>query len=278
MSFIIPIETFLKISVTEWMRRLSLTGTLLSLAILTASAVLRLTTIIDAQGYASSQLVPEVESAVRMMHRISATLVALIALAVLILSRRLLKSSIKVMKPALWIAGSVLILSIAGPLTSGYRHGFVTVINVVIGMVMLMSFWWLYESLFHIIHRIQEIPVKDEVSPALLTLTVHIASGAAASAWFMYGMRWPTWIHVFTLFPLLAFAAIKPSIYRQSKVSYLFIASLVIGLQFISGVTLLWQEQRSLGFSVLHAITSYLLTLMLVSAIFRQNREHSHSS
>ena len=56
MSFIIPIEPFLKISVTEWLRRLSLTGTLLSLAILTASAVLRLTTVIDAQGYASSHL------------------------------------------------------------------------------------------------------------------------------------------------------------------------------------------------------------------------------
>jgi uncharacterized membrane protein len=278
MSFIVPIKPFLKITVTEWLRRLGLIGTVLSLAILTASAVLRLTTIIDAQGYALSQLVPEVESAVRMMHRISATLVALIALAVLILSWRLLKSNIKVMKPALWIACSVLILSIAGPLTNGYRHGFVTVINVVIGMVMLMSFWWLSESLFHIIHRSHQIPVEAKVSPSLVTLAVHIASGAGASAWFMYGMRWPTWVHVFTLFPLLAFAAIKPSSYCQSKASYLFIASLVVGLQFISGVTLLWQEQRSLGFSVLHAITSYLLTLMFVSVIFRSNRERSHSS
>ena len=275
MNFTIALGPLLNITRAEWLRRLSLTGTLLSMLILTASAVLRLNTVIDAQGYASSQLVPEVESAVRLLHRVSATMVALIALAVLILSWRLIHSNTKVMKPALWIVFSVLILSIAGPLTSGYRHGFVTVLNVVIGMVMLMSFWWMNETLTYSINRLIPISLETRVRPTLLTLAVHIASGAATSAWFMYGMRWPSWIHVLTLFPMMAFVLIKPSIHPQSKKNnYVFFASLVVGVQFISGVTLIWQEQRSLGLSVTHAITSYLLTLILISTIFRNSREN----
>jgi len=275
MNFIIAIGPFFNITRAEWLRRLSLTGTLLSMVILTASAVLRLNTLIDAQGNALSQLYPDIESAVRLLHRVSATMVALIALAVLVLSWRIIHSNTKVMKPALWIAFSVLILSIAGPLTSGYRHGFVTVLNVVVGMVMLMSFWWMNETLTYSINRLIPISLETRVRPTLLTLAVHIASGAAASAWFMYGMRWPSWIHVLTLFPMMAFVWTKPSIHPQSKKNnYVFFTSLVVGVQFISGVTLIWQEQRSLGLSVTHAISSYLLTLMLISTIYRNSRDY----
>lgn len=272
MNFTIVLGPLLNITRAEWLRRLSLTGTLLSMAILTASAVLRLTTVIDAQGNALSQLFPEIEFAVRLLHRVCATTVALIALAVLILSWRFIHSNTKVMKPALWIAFSVLILSIAGPMTIGYQHGFVTVLNVVVGMVMLMSFWWMNETLTYTIERLHPIALETTLRPTLLTLAVHIASGAAASAWFMYGMRWPSWIHVLTLFPMLAFVWIKPSIHTQSNKNNVFFVSLVVGLQFISGVTLIWQEQRSFGLSVTHAITSYLLTLILISTIFRAVR------
>lgn len=257
-----------------WLLRLSRLGTLLSLAILSASAVLRLQTVLDAQGHAVSMLDPDIEYLVRLLHRLSATTVGLIAVTVLILSWRKRRTGLKVWTPALCIACSVLLLILIGPWTSGYLYGGITVLNVLGGMCMLTGFWWLSETIA-ISNQTQQAGLPSlTVKPALLRLMLHVASGAATSGWFMYGIHWPVLVHLLTLVPLLALIGKKAGKPGTPVVvtTYAFAAGLAGGLQLLSGSVLLWQSQRTFGLSLLHAVSAYLLVLFLVSAWLRSSR------
>ena len=254
-----------------WLLRLSRTGTLLSLAILSASVVLRLKSVIDANGHAVSLLDPDTEYAIRLLHRLSATRAGLITLTVLILSWRLRDTGLRVCKPALCIAFSVLLLSIIGPLTSGYMYGGITVLNVLAGMLMLMAFWWLSETIATSDQTLQTGQQPDAVHPVFLWLMLHIASGAAASAWYMVGMHWPVLLHLLTLAPLLALAgrkSTKPNT-QAGLTGFALAAGLVAGLQLVSGGVLLWQAQRTFAANLLHAVSAYLLMLLLVTSSMR---------
>lgn len=257
-----------------WLLRLSRLGTLLSLAILSASAVLRLQTVLDAQGHAVSMLDPDIEYLVRLLHRLSATTVGLIAVTVLILSWRKRRTGLKVWTPALCIACSVLLLILIGPWTSGYLYGGITVLNVLGGMCMLTGFWWLSETIA-LSNQTQQAGLSAvALKPALLRLMLHVASGAATSAWFMYGIHWPVLVHLLTLVPLLALIGKKAGKPGTPVVvtTYAFAAGLAGGLQLLSGSVLLWQSQRTFGLSMLHAVSAYLLMLFLVSAWLRSSR------
>jgi hypothetical protein len=246
-------------------RRLRLIGTwgaILTLAILLASALLRLATGIEA-GEARSLLPPAVETGARIAHRLSAMGVAILAaLAVAVTLRDRPAPASRVVAVAAIVALTLVLASI-GRYTPGYRLAAVTVINVTGGTALACAFWWLRE--------IAMTPSADSgggpsIVPALalVLLLTQSALGAAASAAAMWGAPASAPLHAWMAVPFLIAVAAASLRARERRAVALAVVALA-ALQVALGIYLGSAGARPLAFTLAHAAIAFLLALPLVS-------------
>lgn len=252
-----------------WLQRIGTVGAGLTLTILGASILLRLTTVFTVAGDAVSTLPPALEVATRLLHRLCASGVALLALCAMLLCWTERRSASHLSLPIAWIVAATFILALIGPLTPGYRLAVITIVNVSVGMVLLMAFWWLRESAASDAATRQ--PVAAFSWAAISIFIAHVASGAAASAWQMLGVRWPVFVHLGSLvLCIILIGATVLEFHRARPLERLFggVAA-VLALQLLLGYVLAWQETRPLWLSFSHALLSPVLALALVSLVLR---------
>jgi hypothetical protein len=161
--------------------RIGTWGAILTFAILMASALLRLTSGVEA-GEAHSLLPPAVETGARIAHRISAMGVAILAALALVVSLRVRPVPASRLVAVCAIVAFTLVLAMIGRYTPGYRLAAVTVVNVAAGTALACAFWWLRE--LAVPGRISAVAVA-----ALALLLAQAAVGAAASSAAMWGGR-----------------------------------------------------------------------------------------
>ena len=244
-------------------------GTVFALVILGASMFLRLTTIFGLDGQPISTLPATWENAARLAHRLAASGVGLLAIWAVMLCwiRRPLPPHF--VRPIISMATTTVILAVIGPLTPGYRYAAVTIANVGGGMVLLIAFWWLRETVAG------KLTASRSVDPLLrMTLFVflaHVATGAAASAYEMQGVRWPTFMHLSSA--LLATMLISATLWdrrHESPMPAPMIATAgLFATQLALGFTLLWLGERPVWAALMHGMLSPLLAMALVSLAIR---------
>lgn len=242
--------------------RVGLWGTVLTLAILAASALLRLAAEVEA-GAAVSRLAPAVETGARIAHRISAMGVAILAALALVMSVR----NRPVPTPRVTALAAIVVLTLMlatiGRYTPGYKVAAVTVANVVGGTALACAFWWLRElaiapsrapsSAFRI------LPVL-----ALALLLAQAGLGAAASAAAMWGEGDLGPLHLWMAFlfvVIVAAAAWRQRTRRVLGSAIVVLLALQLGLGFglvAAGAT------RPLAFTLAHAVIALVLALLLV--------------
>ena len=248
------------------LRRLGAAGTILAFVILAASMLLRLATVFTADGRVVSTLPPEVENVARMLHRVSASGVALLTLCAVVLCWRRRSTAGYLARPIVWIVLSTIILAVIGPLTPGYRNDLITVLNVTIGMLMLVAFWWLHE--FAAVQATEVHRPRDRPGQvALVAFLAHVATGAAASAGEMHGVRWLAFLHLASLVLVVALIVSAAVARRNERAASRNIAVLLIllALQLIFGYSLMQLQVRPLWQALLHGLLSPSLGLALVS-------------
>lgn len=252
-----------------WLQRIGTLGSLLALAILGASMLLRLTTVLSADGQPLASLPTAPEYATRLVHRLAASGVAILALCAVVLCWTQRRSSSHMAKPVAWIVASTVILAVIGPLTPGYRLGVITVVNVTLGMLLLMAFWWLRESIASAATVRQ--PVAAFSWLVIIGFLLHVATGAAASAWEMHGVRWPAVVHLGSLLLwMILIGALLPGFHRQrwlDRRCWTVLGLLV--LQLLLGYALMRQQPRPIWLSYSHAMLAPVLALALVSLVLR---------
>ena len=246
-------------------------GSALALVILGVSILLRLTTLFAEDGHPISALPAGVESAVRMLHRLAASGVGLLALWATGLCWRRRPLRAKAAMPITWIVAATVLLAAIGPLTPGYRFTAVTVANVVGGTVLLMSFWWLREAL-------AAAPTGTRgrdpmLLPALLAFLAHVGVGAAASALEMRGIRWVALIHMGSaVFVVVLFGALLWARHGRPPLTRLVTTTtLLLAAQAVLGIVLMGLDQRPVWLGLLHAMMSPLLAASLVSIAARDS-------
>jgi heme A synthase len=248
---------------------LSNLGALLALAILGASVLLRLNTVFAPDGHTLTTLPVAWEQATRLLHRLAASAVALLALGAIVLCWMRRHSGANCTKPTALIVLATLVLAVIGPLTPGYRASAVTIVNVATGLLLLMSFWWLRESLARPTQPRRRL--DGFVWAALAALLLHVASGAAASFYEMHALRWPAFVHLASFaLCLIVFGVVLRE--QRGDASVRRCGTLLAGLftgQALLGYVLMWQESRNVGLSFLHAMVSPLVALALVSLAVR---------
>ncbi len=248
-------------------------GSALALAILGASILLRLTTVFGGDGQPISTLPPAIESAVRLLHRLAASGVGLLALSAAILCWRRRPWVANALMPTAWIVSATVLLAVIGPLTPGYRFAAVTVTNVVLGTVLLMACWWLRESL-------AAAPTRQRAHdplliPALIVFLVHVGSGAAASAFEMRGIRWLAFIHMGSA--VLVFLFVGAILWvrhgRERLTRLVGTMTLLLAAQIALGLVLIAMDARPTWLGFLHAMLSPLLAAGLVSVAVRDSAD-----
>lgn len=244
-------------------------GTVFALVILGASMFLRLTTIFGLDGQPISTLPATWENAARLAHRLAASGVGLLAIWAVMLCwiRRPLPPNF--IQPITWMVAITAILALIGPLTPGYRYAAVTIANVGGGVVLLMAFWWLRETVES--NRAEGKSVEPLVGITLFVFLAHIAAGAAASAYEMQGVRWPTFMHLGSA--LLATMFIGATLWDRRHVSPM-PASMIataglLATQLVLGFGLLWLGERPAWLALMHGMLSPLLAMALVSLAIR---------
>ena len=254
---------------SPWLQPIGAFGAVLALLILGASMFLRLATVFGPGDQAMSTLAPAIEQAARLVHRLSASGVAVLALGALVLSWRCRRPAMPLLQATAWVVASTVVLAVIGPLTTGYRIGMVTVANVTCGMVLLMAFWWLRES----VAVLGTAPGRvDGFSwAALIAFVLHVATGAAASAWEMRGIRWPGFLHLGSLVLCIVLVGSIWLAARGHPATARWRAALagLMGAQLLAGYVLMWQESHPFWLSFLHAMLSPLLAFTLVSLVVR---------
>ena len=242
--------------------RVGLWGTVLTLAILAASALLRLATEVEA-GAAVSRLAPAIETAARIAHRISAMGVAILAALALVVSVRNRPLPAARVAAVAAIVVLTLMLATIGRYTAGYKVAAVTVANVVGGTALACAFWSLRELASAPSRAgpgaIHLLPVL-----ALVVLLAQAALGAAASAAAMWGERafGPLHFWMATFFVVIAaVAAWRQRSRRALGVALVVLSVLQLGFGFYvvaAGAT------RPLAFTLAHAVVGMALALLLV--------------
>ena len=246
-------------------RRLRLIGTwgaILTLAILLASALLRLATGIEA-GEAHSLLPPAVEIGARIAHRLSAMGIAILAALALVATLRNPPAPASRVTAVATIMALTLVLALIGRYTPGYRVTAVTVINVTGGTALACAFWWLREiAMTPATDPGRGLPIVPAL--ALILLLAQSALGAAASAAAMWGAPASMPLHpgAAILFLIVAVAASWRR--RERRAPALAIAALA-ALQLGLGAYLGWTDARPLAFTLAHAAIASLFALPLVS-------------
>lgn len=247
------------------LRATGVIGALLALTILGASILLRLTTVFGTDGVPHSNLSVDIENATRMVHRLAASSVALLALVASILSwfkRVELPSAVR---PTVWIVAATVLLAVIGPITPGYRFIAVTVANVVAGTVLLASCWWLHEALAT--ESRSAAMQHPLLRVTIAVFIVHVGLGAAASAYEMREIHWVAFLHSGS--GMLTTMLVGVVLWDRRKHARL--ATLVSGMigllavQVTLGLVSLWIDVRPVGLGFVHAMLSPLLAAGLVS-------------
>lgn len=250
---------------------IGIVGSALALVILGVSILLRLSTVFADDGHAVSTLPAAIENALRLLHRLAASGVALLALWAVVLCWMRRPTVARAVMPTAWIVTATVILAAIGPLTTGYRFTAVTVANVVAGTVLLMSFWWLRESLTAApMRRNSRDPL---LIPTLFVFLAHVGLGAAASALDMRGIRWLAFIHMGSamLVIVLVVALLwvrrgrAPLTWLVGTMTLLLVAQVALGLALIAA------DSRPLWLGFAHAMLSQLLAAGLVSVAVRDS-------
>lgn len=244
-------------------------GAFLALIVLGASILLRLTTQFGADGVPVSVLSPGTEGAIRLVHRLAASSVGLLALVASILcwgSRRVAPGAVR---PVIWIVAATVLLAVIGPLTPGYRFNVVTVANVVAGTALFVACWWLCET-----PTVSHQTASADSSPlrmALAVMGVHVGLGAATSAYAMHGIHWVAFLHTGSaMLTTLLVGSILWDRRQQARLAKLLWAVTgFLTVQVVLGLIALWMDQRPLALSFVHAMLSPLLAAGLVSIFFR---------
>ncbi len=246
-------------------------ASLLALAILGASILLRLTTVLGADGAALSQLSSEVENAIRMVHRLSASSVGILALVAAVLGWKNRTAASHVVNPIVWIVAATLLLAVIGPLTPGYRFSVVTIANVVAGTVLVAACWWLRETL---VVAPSPVATRDSMLPLTMAVfAVHVGLGAAASAYAVRGAHWVAFVHSGSgmLTTLLLASVLWDRRLRPAMSAGVRTMAGLLGLQLVLGMASLWMEVRPVALGFVHAMVSALLAAGLVSVAVRDN-------
>ena len=247
-------------------------GTVLALLILATSLLLRLATQATLDGHTESVLAPAIEQASRMVHRLSASSVGVLALLALLMCFR--KPGLgPCMKQAIaWVLVTTVGLAVIGPLTPGYRIEAITVFNVALGSLLLMGFWSLRE--FTRATRERPKPLTRIALLTLAALVLHIATGAGAAAnsqWF-HQRDWAVWLHVASA---VSFIVCMVFFLRQRRPNrgaplvkawrYLLIS------QFLLGGLLVVLSLRPIWLNFSHGIVSALIAMVLLTLMLRQS-------
>ena len=258
------------------LRAIGTFGSILALTILGASILLRLTTVFGADGGALSQLPSDVENAIRMVHRLSASTVGILALVAAVLGWRNRAVAPGVVKPIVWVIAATVLLAVIGPLTPGYRFTAVTIANVVAGTVLVAACWWLRETLV-----VTPGPVAtwdSMLSLTMVVVAVHVGLGAAASAYAVRGAHWVAFLHTGSamLATLLLASILWDRRLRPAMSVRVRVMAGLLGLQLALGMVSLWMEVRPVALGFVHAMVSALLAAGLVSIAVRDNLDYQN--
>lgn len=250
-------------------RTIGLAGAGLALAVLGASILLRLTTTFGAAGLPASGLPPAIEDAVRLVHRLAASGVGLLAAAATFLCWTRRGQLSGVAAPTAWIAFATLALAIIGPMTPGYRYAAVTVANVVGGTILVMAFWWLHETRQANARRSRALDALMAI--ALVIFVAHAGSGAAASALEMRGIRWVAFIHAGTAILATMFigAILRERLSSGSSDRVAAWTALLLVAQLVFGVVTMCVFPRPVWLGFLHAMLALPLAAGLISLALR---------
>jgi hypothetical protein len=233
--------------------RIGTWGAVLTLAILLASALLRLASGVEA-GEARSLLPSAVETLARIAHRLSAMGVAILAAGALVATVRERPAPRPRVLAVAAIVVLTLVLALIGRYTPGYRVTAVTVVNVAAGTALACAFWWLRELAAP--RRFAALAVT-----ALALLLAQAALGAAASAAAMWGGRGFGALHVWVamVFVIVAAAAAWQQRARRAlgaAVLSLTVAQVALGAYLVGA--------RPTALALAHAAIAAVLGLMLV--------------
>jgi heme A synthase len=244
---------------------------MLALVILAASMFLRLTTIFGSDGQTISTLPALVENSARIAHRLAASGVGLLSvcLVVLVWARRSMTA--RFAKPIAWIVLATVVLAVIGPLTPGYRVTAVTVGNVAGGVVLLLAFWWLRES--SAIDPSAGATADPLLRYAILVLLAQVATGAAASAQEMHGVRWFVYVHLGAAILTTMFIGASLWVRRAmpALAPYTAAGTGLLLVQLVLGIALLWLGDRPIWLALIHGMLSPLMGMALVSIATRDS-------
>ena len=254
-------------AVNLMLKRIATAGSLLALTILGASILLRLGTVFDPTGQAISTFPEIMEYGLRLLHRLSASGVALLAICSVLICWSHRRSIAHLAKPTAWIVASTIALALIGPLTPGYRVEVITIANVVGGMLLLIAFWWLQAS------AATTPAIAGVVKPfawvSLTSFLVLIATGAAASAHEMHGVHWPAVVHLcWLVFFIIPIGSLLREVHCQRPITRR--CGILVGLlalQMTLGYLLMGYGLRPLSLSFVHAMLSPLIAMVLVSIV-----------
>lgn len=254
------------LNIQQW---LGATGALLAFAILAASIMLRLTTLVEEDGLRSS-LPSEIENLVRMVHRVSASGVGLLALVVTGIAWTQRRRAPYAVSPVAWLVAATLLLAAIGPLTPGYRYISVTIANVVAGTVLLSACWWLREILAWG-PRDSATRCHPLLRTTIVVFAAHVGMGAAASAFEMRGVHWVAFVHSGTgMLTAMLLGSVLWDRRGEAKLTRIVnMVGCTLALQFILGLVSLWVEGRPVVLSFVHALFSPVLAGGLVSLAVR---------
>jgi heme A synthase len=244
-------------------------GAVLALAILAMSVLLRLTTVFAADGATISTLPAAIEGVARMVHRLAASSVGLLALIATIhcwRHRRVVSSAVI---PVASIVAATLMLAVIGPLTPGYRFTAVTVANVVGGTVLLAACWWLRERLAAM--STGQHALRPLLKAALIVFFIHVTTGATTSALEMRGIHGFAIIHqASAMLAIILLGAILWDKQRPLRLARLFTAmKWLLGAQIALGLASMLMDEHSTWLALVHAMISPLLVAGLVSTAVR---------
>lgn len=248
------------------LRAIGTAGAVLTVAIVAASALLRLSTEIRA-GESVSLLPEAVEQGARIAHRLSAMAVGVLAALALVVTARNRPMPPGRAVAALAIVGLTLLLATIGRHTPGYRVMAVTVANVAGGTLLACAFWWLREQA-----REERSHLSMSAFVALVALVSVGAVGAGMSALAMHGEHSLGPLHLWaaTLLVALVAAAAWQGRSRGAVAAAAFLLALAEwGMGFFVPAT---GQGRSVLLPLAHAVGSCVLALLLVSLVVARER------
>ncbi|MBL8525589.1 MAG: hypothetical protein JNN20_18060 [Betaproteobacteria bacterium] len=244
-------------------------GALLAILILGSSMLLRLNTQFATDGAALSTLPPAIENAARLLHRLSASGVGVLAITAAALLRIRRPLLTRYANPLKWIIATTVLLSVIGPLTPGYRVAAITVGNVAGGMALLAACWWLRESV--------ALPMRAQPNAdplPTLTLAVfmaQVATGALASAGLMRESPGFAIVHLGSA--ILATMFIGALAWSRRKAPECALVSIVVAGLLLAqvglGVALMAQGKAAVALAYVHGMLSPLMATSLVSLVLR---------